>query len=332
MLGLHTQKTSGRAIVMGDNHGIIVTGTVDGDVNLTIAGTPLVELHQPWLIKPDPDNTAALLTWKSRIPKTLYGRDTEMAELLRWAQSDYPLKVRLIYGEGGVGKTRLAFELAARLAEKPGWLAGQVKAPDDLVAYPLGDEGTLLIIDYPEEKEKAVRTFIQRLARMEEPQGIKLRILLLARRKAASALAEDLTDRRDEPLRLSRLTEDQNEQAWRLFRAGWETVQKCRNQDTTTPPLAQGAFLDWLASNRLHRRPLFILAFALHLSDQPEATRLHGPAIIRTLVDREIHRLRREIDGFNRMHVETGEPHIQPEAIVLLKALAGVTGRLDRSD
>jgi hypothetical protein len=67
---------------MGDNQGIILTGTVEGDVNLTIAGSPLIELHRPWLSKPDPNNTAALLTWKSRIPKTLYGRDAEMTELL----------------------------------------------------------------------------------------------------------------------------------------------------------------------------------------------------------------------------------------------------------
>ncbi|MES9851101.1 MAG: hypothetical protein ABW170_04635 [Candidatus Thiodiazotropha sp. L084R] len=317
---------------MGDNNGIIVTGTVKGDVKLTIAGTPLVELHQPWLIKPDPDNTAALLTWKSRIPKTLYGRDVEMAELLRWAEDDYPLKVRLIYGEGGVGKTRLAFELAARLSKQSGWLAGQVKAPDDLVAYPLGDEGTLLIIDYPEEQEKAVKAFMQRLARVDEQQVCKLRILLLARRVEANALVEDLIDRCDEPIILSSLTLNQDEQAWHIFCDSWVGFQACKNkQDSATMPLEQHVFLDWLASYSLHRRPLFIVAFALNLIDNPEQIGIGGSAIIRTLVDREIRQLRKEIEELNRNRSEVGETHLQFEAILLLKALAGITGKLDRS-
>ncbi|WP_125776984.1 tetratricopeptide repeat protein [Antribacter gilvus] len=43
------------------------------------------------------------------------GRDAELADLLAWSRDRTPAQVRLLTGLGGVGKTRLAVELTARL-------------------------------------------------------------------------------------------------------------------------------------------------------------------------------------------------------------------------
>jgi hypothetical protein len=61
---------------------VVVTGKVRGDVIITAAGEyPLARLHIPLISHPDPDNVSALLTWKSRIPATLQGRDGEHATI-----------------------------------------------------------------------------------------------------------------------------------------------------------------------------------------------------------------------------------------------------------
>ena len=51
------------------------------------------------------------------------GRDRELAELAAWCQDDDECgRLRLVTGPGGVGKTRLAVELADRM-RKAGWRA-----------------------------------------------------------------------------------------------------------------------------------------------------------------------------------------------------------------
>ena len=307
---------------MENGGGIVVTGTVNGNVICTTTGSyRLAKLHRPWRGMPRPDNVTSLLTWKSRIPQHLYGRDEEMAELLRWAQEDYPIGVRLLYGGAGVGKTRLAFEFAEQLASLPGWQCGQLIQPDELIAYPLGTAGTLLIIDYPDEKEAMVRTFFDCLSNMDEPQQIRLRILLLSRRETAKKLYERVKGDSAEPLGLIPLPEDENEQAWHLFADGWREIRHLKRLNNENIPLSRTTFLHWLTSHTLHRSPLFILAFALHQTDQPQDTKLRGPNIIREIVDRESNRITREAEARG----------IDPKAMRLLKALAGVAGSLGKS-
>lgn len=110
-------------------------------------------------------------------------REQELADLEGWSHQEAPLKVRLYTGPGGMGKTRLAFELCRRLRDQ-GWRVGFV--PNGLEAPPgeiseaiLAQEGRLLaVFDYAEERrELLVPFFVRALARRRGPT----RILLLAR-------------------------------------------------------------------------------------------------------------------------------------------------------
>ncbi|MYI79725.1 MAG: tetratricopeptide repeat protein, partial [Holophagales bacterium] len=60
----------------------------------------------------------------------LVGRDAELGALWDWLQSDSRISVRVLTGDSGLGKTRLALELVDRLKEK-GWRAGFLE-PEEL--------------------------------------------------------------------------------------------------------------------------------------------------------------------------------------------------------
>ena len=105
------KNAKNRAVCLDVNNGIIVTGYVDGDVNL-FQGMAPQRLTIPWR-KDVRDNVDALLNWRSGLTE-LVGRDTELKQLHHWASSRYPMGVLTLTGEGGVGKTRLAFEFVPR--------------------------------------------------------------------------------------------------------------------------------------------------------------------------------------------------------------------------
>lgn len=131
-------------------------------------------------------------------------------------------------------------------------------------------------------------------------------------------------------MKLEPLRNDSQGSRWLLFHDAWQTIQRLRQKNSTLP-LDQSGFDTWQASHALHAHPLFIIAFALHLCEQPDDTQLQGPAIIRQLVDRELKRLEREVEKLNKARAETGDGHLQFEALTLLLALAGIAGHLDKS-
>jgi hypothetical protein len=314
-----------QAIVLdGNNQGIVVNGSINGNIIQGSTGEyQLTQLHIPWDTQPDPALISSMLHWKSRIPPQLIGRDAEMDEMMQWAQSDFPLKMRIIHAQGGIGKTRFAFELAEKLKQQ-GWKAGQMLRPDAKVCYEVGEKGLLLIIDYPEEQGNALATLVKQLARMEMPKAIKLRILLLSRRDKLAELPGELDYRYDPPYALAPLN-NTNDYAWQLFQSALQTMQQQHqhNKHESDPelPFTQEQFEQWLEQNSLHSRPLFILAFALHLLNQPDQHKLAGAEIIRQLVARESRRLREEANSKG----------MDADGFMLLKALAGITGGINKS-
>jgi tetratricopeptide (TPR) repeat protein len=112
----------------------------------------------------------------------------ELESLLAWASDEDPATpvARLVVGEGGSGKTRLAIELAARLSAR-GWIAGILTADDldrlsgiaealhEILAY---GHRVFIVLDYPEGMGDELTRFLAQLPLPDE--GI-VRILLLAR-------------------------------------------------------------------------------------------------------------------------------------------------------
>ncbi|NBQ67740.1 MAG: toll/interleukin-1 receptor domain-containing protein, partial [Nitrosomonadaceae bacterium] len=122
------------------------------------------------------DSIEYLLSWKSRLTG-LIGREQELKALHGWADSPNRISACMITGEGGAGKTRLAFEFARQLREQKGWQAGEAQGLSG--CWYTAAAGTLLVIDYPEQRPEKVSALLDALAR--QPLSCKLRVLLLGR-------------------------------------------------------------------------------------------------------------------------------------------------------
>jgi hypothetical protein len=106
------------------------------------------------------------------------GRQNSLS-FIGWCNEPAELRIRVLFGQGGTGKSRLAFELAETLRAE-GWQAGQLADPARPVAIPPTSSGILLIIHYPEQFLDAVEKLL-RLIKNSELPGIRLRLLLLSR-------------------------------------------------------------------------------------------------------------------------------------------------------
>jgi hypothetical protein len=107
------------------------------------------------------------------------GRQAELAALLAWCEDDQAGRLRLVTGSGGVGKTRLAVELAKRITMS-GWKCERVAEGKEseiigLLAVTRGR--ALLVVDYAETRIGLG----QMLTALAGDQGKGLKVLLLAR-------------------------------------------------------------------------------------------------------------------------------------------------------
>ncbi len=129
-------------------------------------------------------NLFSLLRWDTRLVETLYGRDDDLKKILDWAESGAKAPgARLITGEGGAGKTRLAAE-AAKVLRDRGWTAGFLPRHRNAFNFAVGDKGLFLVLDYPEEQPARTAAILKDLAeRKTAPYPLK--ILFVSRRSFA---------------------------------------------------------------------------------------------------------------------------------------------------
>ncbi|MGW0195794.1 tetratricopeptide repeat protein [Nonomuraea sp. NPDC003201] len=110
------------------------------------------------------------------------GRDEQLADLRAWAAEPAALSIAVLTGRSGTGKTRLAGELCAELAEA-GWDTGFL--PLDSAGHPLAGRAlealrpTLLVVDHPDPSPPLVGELVRRLAK--HGRNPRVRLLLLAR-------------------------------------------------------------------------------------------------------------------------------------------------------
>jgi len=144
----------------------------------------ILEIPEPQTLRPNP--SAVLRAEHQVVP--FHGRDEELAELYDWCTGDMPAAVRLYTGAGGMGKTRLALEIARHLRDErwqSGFLSGDDASdadqgrPEDLwQALLRTGRPSLVVMDYAESRRPLL---ISLLRRMKSHQGLPVRLLLLAR-------------------------------------------------------------------------------------------------------------------------------------------------------
>lgn len=136
------------------------------------------------------------------------GRVTELEDLRAWCEQDRPRSLRVLVGAGGVGKTRLALQIAAEW-KRAGGIWQMIAAGHEARALPAARAVTsgavLLVLDYAE-----TRSGIPELLRAALDDPGPIRILMLARslgewwdrlvEESAPAIAQFATE--TEPIRL----------------------------------------------------------------------------------------------------------------------------------
>ena len=134
--------------------------------------------HVPWCAATPASTPLHLLNWQSRYTP-LVGRDRDKQALVVWATSGPGVLVRFLEGDAGVGKSRLAAEVADTLKSK-GWSAGFVGWNDQRI-WRIDSAGTLLILDDPPAEGLECCEDLNN-ALIESARGAaSVRILLLSR-------------------------------------------------------------------------------------------------------------------------------------------------------
>ncbi len=134
-------------------------------------------------------NLFSLLRWDYRLVETLYGRDDDLRKILGWAESGSNTpSARLITGEGGAGKTRLAAQAAKVLRDRR-WTAGFLPRHRNAFNFAVRDKGLFLVLDYPEEQPERTTAILKELAE-RKTAPYPLRVLFLSRRSFVEWEAE----------------------------------------------------------------------------------------------------------------------------------------------
>jgi hypothetical protein len=200
------------------------------------------------------------------------GRDELLAQLMLWREDPEPLRVVVLAGAGGFGKTRTAVEMCLA-AERAGWTVGFLGLADDSqlrrVAALGGWPGRLLVaVDYAETRPGVAAELLTSLHR--RPHALASRVILVTRQVSTKAALREVFATGDAKLELAgliqaadivRLDRDVGEiDRLSLFDAAvtaFSAQLGYESRPPVRPKLDAGHFA----------RPLYVLAAALLLTE-----------------------------------------------------------------
>ncbi|WP_413203685.1 tetratricopeptide repeat protein [Rhodospirillum sp. A1_3_36] len=241
------------------------------------------------------------LHWQVGLTETLFGRTDEKQAILAWAKGGQPEvpSVRLLSGEGGVGKTRLASEVAYTL-QAEGWRAGFIK---ETHVYTTKDGPLFLILDYPEEAPALSQRLLDWVSATEATSH-PVRLLLVSRRRHRDWDAwSDLLGPRFGRQAIAQPSALPVDEVWNLI-AEAATRFADRLGQAVEPALNRDRMEAWLAQDpQVHGLPLYAMAAAVHaVIDPTHAYTLTRGDLLLALADREMRRVRRisEKAGFGK--------------------------------
>jgi hypothetical protein len=120
-------------------------------------------------------------------------------QVMRWRESGPGLRVLVLTGAGGFGKTRTAAELC-RAAEQAGWVAGPLDTDPGNPAGGAGEVGLsalaawpgrlMVVVDYAETRPELVTGLLKRLLRRRD--GSACRVVLVVRQGGSRAQITEL--------------------------------------------------------------------------------------------------------------------------------------------
>ncbi len=281
IFGSFTKAISNSLITIGIGNRIFNIVNADGK---ELGYAPQVD----WNTTPQNGSSlSALLEWRTRLTP-LIGRDVETKQLIEWANEPHALSFKIMQAQGGVGKTRLAAEVAQKLVDTKAWTAGFVSLIDFHGAQRLRWQGHwLVVVDYPEHAPaRLVELLRAAKAGLTNGKNDKLRVLLLCR--SPEGVHDKLSDASvngylSSPLQLGELPLIDN------FELLTKALAKLTTNATNLHPVSEAEFTAWQGQSRLHHTALFVIALAIHLAGAPGAGHrfLPGKDLLLNLVGRE---------------------------------------------
>lgn len=265
-------------------------------------------------------NIHDLLKFRTRITKKYYGRENDMQDVLNWILLPINIerKIGILWGVGGVGKSRFSNELIQKIIEI-GWHGAFIESENDIKFSKL-KKGFLFILDYPEERQDEVTQIISKIRSVTISKPIKL--LLVSRngidwwKKSDlpilrnNYLFSDIFEKKLEKLNINSTIE--------LFRETLNVVSQKYNYPEVVFSNEEIEF--WILKNNEVTLPLYTITSAIYIIiNQKNTLDIGEKEIFQDISQRERQRI-------NRVEAKIG---FKKDSLVSLSVIASICGEID---
>jgi len=215
-------------------------------------------------------NIFEALHWRAKLTR-LFGRDEEFENIRNFISSAIvgTPKFVILSGVGGSGKTRLASELAEAIGSNEGWNSGFLpRSYKRGEKIDVGQVGSCIFIDYPEERTDLICDLIKRVSDSEDCK-IPVCLVLVTRETAEDWFERLNVTHLNNCLEVS-LAKSQHFSAITSERLCTNALKELRELGLSFTPPRRDIIANWLVQSPSHRLPLFSIAACVHAALEPE--------------------------------------------------------------